>query len=78
MVSHTNGFFFVGVPSIVNVDLLNEVDILVVCSAYGCIVVEVDVDARLVFINVVLQSIFCTHIHHISPTKQEKKKKKMG
>jgi hypothetical protein len=46
MVSHTNGFIFVRVLSIVNVDLLNEVDIIIVCSAYGCIIVEVDVDAK--------------------------------
>ncbi len=69
MVSRTSGFFFIGVPSIVNVDLLDEVDTIIVCSAYGCIVVEVDVDARLMFINVVLQSISCTHTHHISLTK---------
>jgi hypothetical protein len=78
MVSHTSGFFIVGVPSIVNVDLLNEVDTIVVCSAYGCIVVEVDVDAKVGVHEC------CIRIHFLHPhsshkyNQVEKRRKRWG
>ncbi len=78
MVSHTNGFIFVGVLSIVNVDLLNEVDTIIVCSAYGCIVVEVDVDAKVV-VHKCCIAIHFLHLYSSHKSNQvEKKKKKMG
>lgn len=78
MVSHTNGFIFVGVLSIVNVDLLNEVDTIIVCSAYGCIVVEVDVDAK-VGVHKCCIAIHFLHLYSSHESNQvEKRRKRWG